>query len=659
MDEAPQRPPWFLRVPALLVGAALVACVALLGGRASAQAGYLTNGDFESGTSGWTPIGGATFEVDASTGGVAGPSAAHLTSTSIGGMKLWSQWWLSPTILPGGGYAVEAWLLDDDPDVNAWLTLEFLDANGTSLSFESSSPLQGDDPAYRRLSAEHTAPAGAAYARVVLEASAGAIGATLAVDGVVLVQSAAPPSVVPTVQPSPPPLSSTVTPTQTPTPVQTATPTKTATPAKTATPTPTPRPIGPQLWNASFEDGTEGWDPVRGNIEVGAIDGRPGRGLLLRSDADATAWVEQSVIVAPGEWYELRALLIPVDGVRAGWARIAWYPTGDATGAQIETDDSDVVGVAGAALNVAGGTVVTTGPVQAPAAAHSARVRILVQPYPGGSATLAIDDVLLMRSSPPQAAPTPSPASTPRATTTVTGTPTVAATPRTAGVTARGTSTGTAAVAAAVPGQEQVRITELLPDPVQPGRDADYEWVELTNLGASPVDIAGMALRDGQASTDLASAIIPPGASVVIAGASAEVDSDVRLDGPIGNGLGNDGDRLELVDAAGNIVDVVVYGAGSALLPGPGETVQRWFGPGTSLSGEAVGPPSPGLHGTPTPGSGTTTSTSTATLTAADAGSPGDEDGAEPAGADRLAWMLLLAVGGGAVGGAVIQRFMR
>ena len=86
MDETPQRPAWPLRVPALLVGVGFVACVALLGGRASAQAGFLTNGDFEGGAGGWTAVGGPTYEVDASTGGVAGPSAGHLTATVAGVM---------------------------------------------------------------------------------------------------------------------------------------------------------------------------------------------------------------------------------------------------------------------------------------------------------------------------------------------------------------------------------------------------------------------------------------------------------------------------------------------------------------------------------------------------------------------------------------------
>ena len=204
-----------------------------------------------------------------------------------------------------------------------------------------------------------------------------------------------------------------------------------------------------------------------------------------------------------------------------------------------------------------------------------------------------------------------------------------------------------------------MRITELLPDPIQPGRDADYEWVELTNLGSTPVDIEGMALRDGQASTPLPSAVVPPGASLVIAGASAEVDSDVRLDGAIGNGLGNDGDRLELVDAAGEVIDVVAYGAGSALLPAPGQTVQRWFEASAALVGEGVGPASPGVHAP----LATPTEAPQVSLGLAPSGDDGDKSGGAPGsgggGADQLTWMLLLAVGGGAVGGAAIQRVMR
>ncbi|MGE3961173.1 MAG: lamin tail domain-containing protein [Dehalococcoidia bacterium] len=208
-----------------------------------------------------------------------------------------------------------------------------------------------------------------------------------------------------------------------------------------------------------------------------------------------------------------------------------------------------------------------------------------------------------------------------------------------------------------MPAQQWVRITEVLPDPVQPGKDAEYEWVELTNLGPGAVDTAGMSLRDGQASTPLPALTIPPGASVVIAGPLAEVDADARVAGTIGNGLGNDGDRLQLLDASGQSVDAFAFGEGTPLLPAPGESIHRWFEVGAAFIAAAVGAPSPGVHEPPSELSGT----------GADAGASDSagEEGAEvereadAGGPDGLAWVLLLAVGGGALGGAAVQRVAR
>ena len=68
--------------------------------------------------------------------------------------------------------------------------------------------------------------------------------------------------------------------------------------------------------------------------------------------------------------------------------------------------------------------------------------------------------------------------------------------------------------AAAVP----VRITELLPDPLEPGPDAEFEWVELTNLGAEPVSLEGLQLRDNAGAVALPAITLPPGASIVFGG---------------------------------------------------------------------------------------------------------------------------------------------
>jgi hypothetical protein len=102
-------------------------------------------------------------------------------------------------------------------------------------------------------------------------------------------------------------------------------------------------------------------------------------------------------------------------------------------------------------------------------------------------------------------------------------------------------------------------------DPVEAGRDAPYEWIELVNIGREPVDLAGWTISDAAASDTLPSLIIPPGGYVVVAGSSARLPEGVAVvpvpDGEIGNGLGNSGDLLRLRDPAGRLVDALSFGS--------------------------------------------------------------------------------------------------
>jgi|GEM_PF-1649612 len=658
MDGPPQRPPLRFRVPALILGALAVACLLVpasaLVSTASAQAGFIVNGDFEDGLNGWTTTANATLSIDASTGGVVGANAAKVTAEPGGVLQLRSAWWLSPGVTPGAAYGLEAWVLDDDPSVRISLQLEFLDEAGTRIDYLHSPPvmLAGDLDTFRRLLVSDVAPPRAAYARAVIEASVDAAGTSFAVDAVTLAQVGAAPVATPTQQ-SPP----------SPTPSPVVTPRSTATPLVTPTPTRTPvaRPIAPTLWNTAFDDGTDGWVATRGSVEV--APGLGGNALVLRATSGSTAWVEQAVTVAPGSWYAASATLAPVEGVRAAWVRIAWYASDDASGAQMSTDDSEAISVAGLAIVVAPGASVSTGAVQAPSTARSARVRILLQPSTDSGAALAISEVAFEASQKPPPAPTPTP--TPTATVVPTTAP--SSTPA-AAATSNGSSSPPphapaplgSAVTADLEGQAWLRITEVMPDPIQPGRDADYEWVELTNLGEHAVDIAGTALRDPQASTALPSLVVAPGASVVIAAALAEVDSDARIEGAIGNGLGNEGDRLELLDASGRVVDAFEYGSGD-LAVAPGESVQRWFDRSGQLEGTAVRPPSPGVHEpvAPSESAGVSGDAGDEASVAATEETETSESERSSEGPDSMAWMLLIAVGGGALGGVAAQRIGR
>lgn len=655
MDGTPQRPPLRICVSALIMGVACLLLLARSAHPASAQSGFIANGDFEEGLTGWGTT--ASASMAPATDGVDGSNAVRVTAAVAGVVQLRSHWWLSAQVTPGAAYGLEAWLLDDSADVSLSLYLQFLDEDGTRIERRGAVPLGGDSDEFRRVIVEGSAPPDSAYARVVVEANVDGPGASFAVDAVTLAQVGAAPVVTPTVQPAPPPAAT-----------STTTPRATASPSGTATPSPTPvvRPIAPVLWNPRFEDGTDGWSASRGWLEVAPSAGA-GDALVLRANGSSTAWVEQAVLVAPGGWYAASATLAPIEGVRAAWVRIAWYASDDASGAQMSTDDSEAISVDGLAILAAPGAPLTTGPVQAPATARSARVRILLQPSIESGAALAITDVGFGASQAPAPTPTttPTPLATVAPTTPTTTSPSPSAsTPGTAPSGAGGSPAPAAPThdpaAPDLEGQGLLRITEVMPDPIQPGRDADYEWVELNNLGERGVDLAGMVLRDLHASTALPPLVVPPGASVVIAAALAEVDADTRVEGAFGNGLGNEGDRLELLDASGRVVDAFEYGSDD-LAVSPGESVHRWFAEAGQLEGAAVGPSSPGVHEPVEP---------SASADAPDEGSdeasvaateePEASEGANASeGSDSMAWMLLIAVGGGALGGVAAQRIGR
>jgi len=123
-----------------------------------------------------------------------------------------------------------------------------------------------------------------------------------------------------------------------------------------------------------------------------------------------------------------------------------------------------------------------------------------------------------------------------------------------------------------------LRLSEVLPDAIEPGNDAPYEWIELVNVGPEPVDTAGWRIGDNHSSDPLPSVVIQPGAYLVVAGALAAIPGEVPVvrlaDGRIGNGLNNLGEVVTLTAPNGTTVDQMAYGeAGGVEAPGPGETV--------------------------------------------------------------------------------------
>ncbi len=119
-----------------------------------------------------------------------------------------------------------------------------------------------------------------------------------------------------------------------------------------------------------------------------------------------------------------------------------------------------------------------------------------------------------------------------------------------------------------------VVINEVQYDPPPTGfSESRYEWVELLNTGHEPVDLVGWQIADSRASDQIPDAELPPGEFLVVAAGEgfAELFPSftgriVTLEGNIGNGLGNSGDQVSLLDAAGDRVDGMSYGNDSGIL---------------------------------------------------------------------------------------------
>jgi hypothetical protein len=183
-----------------------------------------------------------------------------------------------------------------------------------------------------------------------------------------------------------------------------------------------------------------------------------------------------------------------------------------------------------------------------------------------------------------------------------------------------------------------------MPDPPQAGRDADFEWVEITNVGPVELSLAGHLLRDNHGDVRLPSVSVPAGAAIVVAAPLARVEGAVafRLAGPISNGLANGGDRLALVAPGGGTIDALSYGTdetyrrdGETALPapGPGRSLQRAFTDDGSMAAVTVSDqPTPGFV-EPPPGAG-----------AAEPGARADTP--SPAGRDdnTRAWAVLVSL---------------
>jgi hypothetical protein len=560
---------------------------------------------------------------------------------------------------PGGQYSVSTNVVAAG-DGKVEVRVTFYDAGLAGLPGQAvsdrSSPFTGT------ISVGAQAPGGTAFVEVAVRAL-GSAQAT--VSGTTLT---GPPGSTPT---QPPAATATVpTPRPTTTPTATATPTPTAPPGTvtpgasqppatgtvnptatampTVTPTATQSPTPPPPMPSSAPPAPSGFGGLLSNGDFeAAVNGAPlswhefGGGDLRASGpsyrgafaarlgaAAGTTWVHQAAGVSGGAWYVGRAWAAVESGSAETWVRLSWYASSDGSGPMLGQADGPV--------HSGGWQLISTGPVLAPVEARSVRFRLMVRS--GGGAVVAFDDAELLATVAPP--PTPTPGGAPARTAVPVRSPTGGG----SAPPVPGTPVATAA-------HVTLRISEVMADPEEGGRDGPFEWVELVNTGTEPVDLAGWKLGDAVSSDALPTTVVPPGGYVVVAGREARFADGILLvrvpDGEIGNSLNNAGDALYLIAPDGTTVDAMSFGTNTAVFASPppaapaGQTLGL-RGPGASPAAtewSVTLAPSPGRPNSFAPEPTPTILRTTATGTPGVSGSPRDatEPGRAPAGAPTVA----------------------
>lgn len=585
------------------VAVCAVLCCFLLAAPASSEGGVdwdFESADFED----WTP---SNASLAGDPRAAAGQQALLLRPANLlSPATITSKYWLAPAE-PGYRYRVSAALRASAGWGSLEVRLDLQDGSGTPLAPAVTLIPTGLAPpeGYTTFTTETLAPPGTVYLSVSVGGTALSSDADLLIDHVVVTATL---EVTPAATATPAP-TALATPSPSPSPTATARPTPTSTPSPTPTPprTPTPRAtpaVFTGLTNGDFEDPDDplyGWSAVGGAAASAAWPaGGRGESAQLASSSSGTKWLQQAVAVVGSSWYEASASL-GLDPGNEGWLRLAWYESPDASGTQLSTADSPVASAAVERVMV--------GPVQAPPGARSARVRLMLRPASGAATRLLVDDVTLRSTAAPTPTPTPTATASPApsASPSALATPPRAAPPEAAGPPSPASGRIVAGASPALSGplapadrasaaSEQppgplLRISEVLPDPIEPGQDGDYEWLELINLDRAAVSLEGLVLRDNAGQTALPNVTLEAGALLVIGGPRVTLEGGVplhRLERSLSNGLANGGDRVALVAPGGAVLDALSYGSdrtyeGAPDAPGAGRSIARQFADDGSL----------------------------------------------------------------------------
>lgn len=593
-------------LPLALASVGVIAAALTSAGRPAGAGELLTNPGFET----WG--GGKPASWNLSSGTTAAQSSTAVSGTSVELHWLSAGGRISQTVpgVEGATYAGSAYIAGL-PSATATIRLTFLNASFTTLDSRTQTQAAGEQ--YQMIPLTVQAPVGTAFVTLAVEVTAPAGELSALVDSASLDETIPPPTVTPTPEPTATPTATpepsasatpnppatatpavsatptsvsttgnsstatptrTSTPTRTPTPIRQATATRTPTlpPTPTATRTPTPSPpairstFGGLLQNGDFEDIAEGkplaWSKFGGRLESSSSAFRGKSAAALASETSSTKWMFQVAPVSGGRWYTGSAVG-GVTGAGEAFIRLSWYTSSDGSGTSTEQHDSPVT-------SGFGWTTLATGSVQAPAEARSVRFRLMLRPT--GTATARFDDALLEESASPPATSTPSPqpAIIQPAAARIDEQPGTVI-PRQSDATGR--AMATAPAERTVTMETGLRISEVLSDPEEGGRDSAFEWVELVNISAETIELAGWTLGDARESDVLPALKIPPGGFVVVAGKSAAFAPGILVvrvaDGEIGGGLNNAGDALRVIAPGGSEVDAMSFGDDSSVFDRP------------------------------------------------------------------------------------------
>lgn len=386
----------------------------------------LTNGGFEQlrdddTAYGWHKIGGTLGYGETRRGGLRSLALTSETSST--------KWAYQSISVRGGAYYVASVYAAQRNAAPGQLFLRISwyrtpDATGEAIASDDS-PVVSQNGAFSQLITDPAeAPVDARSARMrLMFRPADASTATAYFDDATFIEVDAPvdtPAPTATPSPSPPePPTPTALPTRTPhvteepTPTSATTATPTPTSAPTASPTAAPTPVEPEVFpalaNGGFEDAREdgtpyAWHKIGGEIAVSNASRIEGDlALHLTSASESTKWGYQTVLVTPGAYYEASAWAMNTAPADELMLRISWYSSADASGMAIESADA-TQSVAG---DAAGFRRLSTGAIQAPQAAHSARVRLLLRPASSAATGAFFDDVRFSETEEPAAVVTP------------------------------------------------------------------------------------------------------------------------------------------------------------------------------------------------------------------------------------------------------------